>query len=88
MSQLIEEKGHAMTLFEAIEAFAAADDRWQAELVRSYGKAACNARYDGALNRATPHLAKLHDERTEAQRDYHAAWATELQRQRAERIAA
>lgn len=44
------------------DAALAADIRWQAELERTYGRDAGDARYDSRLNRATPQLAKLHDE--------------------------
>jgi hypothetical protein len=36
-----------------------ADDAYQAELDKTYGKDGCNARYDRALNAASPRLAKL-----------------------------
>ncbi|WP_152524697.1 hypothetical protein [Novosphingobium lindaniclasticum] len=48
-------------------AFTAADDAWGAELVKAYGKAACNARYD-ARGTATDRLKSLYRVREEAGR--------------------
>ena len=62
------------SLHFAIEAFRHADDAWHAELVATYGKGACNARYDSKRNSATSQLAALDDARTIAQAAYDAAW--------------
>lgn len=42
--------------------YQAADDAWQAALVRQYGKDAGDARYD-ARGYSTPELQRLHDAR-------------------------
>lgn len=52
----------------------AADDAWQAELVRIYGRQACNARYD-ARGKATPELRRLCNDKRHADYACHCAWA-------------
>lgn len=50
-----------------------ADDLWQEELVRTYGREACNARYDGR-GIATPILRRLCNDRRAASHAVHCAW--------------
>jgi hypothetical protein len=45
----------------AYEAACLAENLWQDELCRVYGKKSLEARYDRKRNRATPMLAALHD---------------------------
>lgn len=59
-----------------------ADNAWQAELVRVYGRAACNARYD-ARGTATPALAALHAEKSKAREAEAAMWNACIARDRA-----
>jgi hypothetical protein len=53
----------------------AADDAWQAEIVRLFGKQAGNARYDDR-GHSTPHLADLQQAKYAADRELHEAFAT------------
>lgn len=77
-----------MTLHQAIADFTAADDRWHAALVRTYGRRACDARYDATRNRATDELARLYYARSRAQAVYDEAWARYHQERRQEARAA
>jgi hypothetical protein len=51
----------------------AADDAFQAELVRLYGRQACNARYD-ARGKSTPELRRLCNDKRAADYAVHCAW--------------
>jgi hypothetical protein len=55
-----------------------ADEAWQVELARQYGKAAGDARYD-ARGTATPELQRLH----KAFRDANDAWLAFMRATRA-----
>lgn len=55
---------------DAMKAFQLADDAWQMELERVYGKRAGDARYNSKLNGATAELEALRGLRDEAMREY------------------
>ena len=55
----------------AYAVFSAADDAWQAELVRQFGADACNARYDGrGKGTFCPTLEKLYQCREHARLEW------------------
>jgi hypothetical protein len=54
----------------ALKAFTEADELWQSELVKVYGKKAGDARYNPNLNGATDELKRLKDARREAMLHY------------------
>lgn len=55
---------------DAMRAFQLADDAWQMELERVYGKRAGDARYNSKLNGATAELEALRALRNEAMKAY------------------
>lgn len=62
-----------LDLIRRYEAAKTADDLYQLELERVYGRKAGDARYDRRKNAATPKLAELRAAFIAAQADRHAA---------------
>lgn len=62
-----------MSIASLTRAATIADDLWQAELVRVYGRNACNARYD-ARGKSTPTLRRLCNDKRRADYACHLAW--------------